>query len=171
MPRNTLTGVFADAITFLHWRAKKDEAESYRKTSRDTIQAYILPDPEDETVVPKDVYVDEDGHRHLEFKAPVEVDGIKYSGLVNQRKVSTGIDLDKVKAFLQPDEEARKELDDTEIARRWTLYNRVYKPVTEYVWDLGELYVLVQQELLEEYELDYLSTTDISWALNVEKSK
>jgi hypothetical protein len=85
--------------------------------------------------------------------------------------VSTGIDLDKVKAFLQPDEEARKELDDTEIARRWTLYNRVYKPVTEYVWDLGELYVLVQQELLEEYELDYLSTTDISWALNVEKSK
>jgi hypothetical protein len=176
MPRRSaaqdgLTGIFAEAVKFLNWRAKKDEAEKYRVNFRNTVHQYLVPDEDNEKIVPDDVRVDEDGHRHLEFKAPVEVNGVKYAGVVDQRRVSSYVDLEKVKAFFQPDEEAREELDDLERARRWSLQNRVYKPVDEYYWDLEHLYVMVQQGLLTEDELDSLCTTEVTWALNVEKHK
>lgn len=106
-----------------------------------------------------EVMVNENGSQIIEFAEPVAVDGVKVTGLENRRTAVTELDLDKVDAWLEGlDEETRK-----------AYAKKLYKPVTDYVFQPDALFALQQQGKITEDQLDSLMTTSESWALCVTK--
>lgn len=89
---------------------------------------------------------DSSGHRVLTFDEPVEIDGTTYAGLRNEARRTTLLD-----------EEAARE-----ILTQKGLLDHVVK--TQEYLDQDEIYVLYQQDLLTDTELEKIFTTRISWA-------
>ncbi len=99
---------------------------------------------------------DENGSKTVEFEAPLLIDGVKYTGLMNVRKESSELDLDLVDDLLD-------ELGQT--AR-----NRVVKKVVDYVVDPDELFKLNQEGVITDEQLDALFKTTVTWALGIKQA-
>lgn len=170
--RNSVSSAARAAHTFIFQRDIAQTANKAMKEARTGIQAFLLPDPENEELNPNSVRIDEKGHRYYDFDAPVEINGVRYKGLRFQRGVSANISLDKVREFFdclhngEPDPIWSK----AERERRAELKKSVYKPVTTWEWDFEELYRLNQEGKLTDDELDSFTQTNITWSLNVEKA-
>jgi hypothetical protein len=91
---------------------------------------------------------DEKGSKFWRLPAPVDVNGQTFTEVKRERRVSVGLD-----------EEATETLLHTK-----GLKDRVFKEVTTTVLDQDELYVLQQEGLITEEELDALFTENVSFA-------
>jgi hypothetical protein len=170
--RNAVSLVQRNALLFLQQNSIAAAANKLKNTARDEIKSYTLPDEDKEELNPNNVRIDENGHRYYDFEEPVTIEGKTYTGLRNQRTVSSFVDMDKVREFFdgtwQGDPDAT--LSEAEQARRADLKLRVYKPVTTWEYDFEELYRLNQQGLLTDAEIDMLTSTSVTWALNAVKA-
>lgn len=159
------------ALSFLQQNSIAAAATKAKNAARDEIKAFTLPDEDNEELNPNEVRIDENGHRYYDFPEPVTIDGKTYKGLRNQRTVSAFVDEDKVREFFDgtymgdPD----PTLSEAERTRRALMKQQVWKPVTTWEWDYEELYRLNQQGILTDDEIDSLTTTSVTWALNAVK--
>jgi hypothetical protein len=92
--------------------------------------------------------VDEKGSKFWTLPSPIEINGQKFTEVKRERRVSIGLDAEAADVLL-----TAKGLRD-----------RVFKPVTTEVLDQQELYVLNQEGLLSDEELDGLFTEDVAFA-------
>lgn len=170
--RKSVAAIQRAALTFVKQGLAVSSATKEKNKARDEIKAFTLPDPDNEKLNPNGVRIDENGHRYYDFEQIIEIDGNKYKGLCNQRNVSVDVDMDKVREFFEGTHEGDPDptLSQDEQVRRNTLKQRVYKPVTTWMWDFEELYRMNQQGLLSDEELDSLTTTNITWSLNAKKA-
>jgi hypothetical protein len=92
--------------------------------------------------------VDEKGSQFLELDEPVVIHGQTFRSLKRERRATP--------VFLQEDAEA--------LLEKKGLLDRVMKEVTTVVFDQDELYLLHQEGLISEEEIDSLFTENESWA-------
>lgn len=92
--------------------------------------------------------VDEKGSKFWELPTPIEVNGQTFKSVKREKRTSIVLAEEAVEALLE-----QKGLKD-----------RVYKPVTTVVLDQDELYVLNQEGLITDEELDSLFVENVSWA-------
>lgn len=169
--RSAVSLVQRNALLFLQQGQIAAAANSLKEQARDQIKSYTLPDPDDEELNPNDVRIDENGHRYYDFEEPVEINGVRYKSIRNQRTVSASVDMDKVRGFFDSTYEGDPDptVSRAERERRAALKDRVYKPVTTWQWDFEELYRLNQEGLLSDNEIDALTETSVTWALKAVK--
>ena len=129
------------AHQYLHYRDVEAEAKKAKPNSED-IKKYIAENGE------------ENGN-HIDwlFPSPVTIGSATYRGLRNQGKPDTFMDEDKAR----------------ELVEAKNLRDKVVREVTTEVWDWDELYVLNQQGLISDDEIDSLMTTEIKYSLVVIK--
>lgn len=156
-PRRTtpLLNIDKEFLLFVtNWRAAATAGNA-----RDKAKAQIKRWFESGGDVDHEVMVNENGSQIIEFPEPVAVDGVKVTGLENRRTAVTELDLDKVDEWLDSlDEETRK-----------AHFKKLFKPVTDYVFQPDALFALQQQGKLTEAQMDAMMTTSVSWALCVTK--
>lgn len=91
---------------------------------------------------------DDKGHKYLYFKNPIAIGGKKFSGLKRERRVSRLFDEDAAETLLEGK----------------GLLERVQKEVVTTVLDQDEVYVLNQEGLLTDEEVDSLFAESESFA-------
>lgn len=149
-PLQDIEKSFLEFITF--WRTAKT-AGTKRDKARNAIKDWF----EKGEYGSHDVTVNDQGSLLVEFDEPLMLDGVTVTGLENVRKQSDELDLDKVDAWLESLPEGQRQ----------ELTKRLYKPVTDYVFQQDQLYRLQQEGVLSEAAMDSLFSTDITWALTV----
>jgi hypothetical protein len=137
---------------FLYNRSVARAAGKLRDAARDVLKPWFDSNP-------ADVTVNDTGSKELEFDAPLLIDGVKYTGLVNVRKESSVLDLDKLDNLF--------DTMDPEVRAR--LHARVMKTVTDIVVDPDELFAANQEGVITDAQLDSLFTTEVSWSLGVKQ--
>jgi hypothetical protein len=131
---------------FLALKFQEGQITSRKNKLRDEISAFV--DANGET--------DEKGSRFWDLPTPIEINGQKFVSVKRERRSSPSIDEDKIRELLL----AKATVD----AGGVTLYSRVFKPVTEIVLDQAELYVLNQEGLITDEELDSFFVETVSFA-------
>lgn len=94
-------------------------------------------------------YQDESGHIRLDIP-PFEFGGKRFAGVKRERRVSRVLHEDRARA----------------LAEKYALTERLFPPSP--MFDQDELYVLYQQGLITEQEIDELFETRVSWAFKTE---
>lgn len=95
--------------------------------------------------------LENDGHRDLLFPEPVEIDGVTYKGLRRERRAPQYFDESKSREILE-----KKGLTEKVVTKRM---------VEVEDFDQNEVYVLHQEGLLTEEEMDAMLTTNETFAL------
>lgn len=140
--RKPVSTFLRNAQDFLFHKDEAAQAGAVRDDAKKQVRTYLESDADD-------VYEDEKKNRYVDFPAPVEINGVKYSGMKLQRNVTPTMDTD-----------AAEELLDTK-----GLTPRVRQVVETVVWDWDELYVLNQEGLITDTELDALMDKNVTWAV------
>ena len=123
--------------TYLYHRNMLKAMKSKQDEAGKALKAYI-----DEHGEP-----DDRGSLVVEFEEPVTIDGVEYSGMMQQRRASEYLDTDKVEKLA-----IEKDLRDRMVQM-------------EEVWDYAEIYVLYQEGLITEEEFDSLMDVSETLAL------
>lgn len=145
MTRRAVARWMQQAQSYLYERDVAAAATKRKNAAREFLYDYIL-DHGTETG---------DRHRQVDFPEPVTVGDAKYAGLELRRKVTPMLRTD----------------DAYDLLKARGLLDRVIEVVPaheRYNWE--ELYVLVQEGLLTEEEIDGLQDEDIVWALHVREA-
>lgn len=93
---------------------------------------------------------DDKGHRVFEFQNPIVIGGQSMKGIKRERRVSVGLDEEKAAEIIT------EKGDD--------VVRRVYKEVVETVLDQEEIYVLHQEGVISEEEIDAMFVERESFA-------
>lgn len=156
-PRRTtpITDISKEFLTFCtSWRTATTEGKK-RDKARDRIKEWFEKGGDAD----HEITVNDQGSQLVEFDEPVVIDGVRITGLENVRRQSDDLDLDKVDAWLDSlPEDTRK-----------ALAKKLYKPVTDYLFQQDALYALNQAGVITDAVLDSLFTTNLTWALTVKK--
>ncbi len=123
---------------FLTLKFQETQIVTRKNKLRDEVSAFVDQTGE----------VDEKGSKFWKLPTPIEVNGQKFTEVKRERRVSTSLDTEAVETLVNS-----KGLRD-----------RVFKQVTQEVLDQDELYVLNQEGLLTDDELDSLWVTSESFA-------
>jgi hypothetical protein len=123
---------------FLVLKFQETQVVTRKNHLRDEISAFV--DATGET--------DEKGSKFWKLPAPIEVNGQRFTEVKREKRTSVGLDEDAVETLVN-----EKGIRD-----------RVYKEVTTTVLDQDELYVLNQEGVISDEELDALFTENISYA-------
>ena len=151
-PLHDIERSFLEFVTF--WRTAS-VAGKKRDKARDHIKEWFEKGGDAD----HEITVNDQGSELVEFAEPLVLDGVTVTGLENVRKQSDELDLDKVDAWL----------DSLPEEQRKALAKKLYKPVTDYVFQQDALFRLQQEGVITEELMDSLYTTDITWALTVKK--
>jgi hypothetical protein len=153
------SAVLPDELTiaaheFIYNRAAEATATRVKNTKRDMLKGWLTM----KNALGKFVNgrVDENGHRHFDFKEPLTIGDETYTGIVAQRKTSSRIDLEAV-------EEALKAKGDSS-------YDLVFKRQVIREFDEEALYVLNQKGVVSDEELDSFTIEDESYSLTTVKA-
>jgi hypothetical protein len=104
---------------------------------------------------------DEDsGHHYLSLHTPVEWNGKTYAQLKRERRARVIFSEEKTRDLL---EEKERQFHEYSGEHRDFL-SRVFKPEVTMTFDSDELYVLYQEDILTEQDLDGLMETSYSYA-------
>ena len=157
--RTPLVDIKQEFHTFLYNWAVATDAGALRDKAKGKIKKWF------ETGGNGDLTVNENGSEFSEFDEPLEIAGRKITGLEHRRSVVSALDMDKVDAWLESLPE--------DVRIKYS--KKLYKPVTDYVFQPDALYALNQEgeipdELLDPDNEKGLITTDITWALHVTKA-
>jgi hypothetical protein len=125
------------AMQFLSLRHEEKVIKTRKDQLRDAIKKYMADNSR----------VDERGNQYFGLGDTITVDGKEYNALKNERKVSTYLDEDRL----------------VELAEGKGLRDRIIRTIE--VVDQDEVYVLNQEGLLTDEELDSLFEERITWAL------
>lgn len=153
--RTLVADITRRAHEFLFFRDDESEAKKKKETARNAIKEYFEKASK--------AREDENGHKYLDFDEPIQINGVRYKGLQNQRKVSSGIDVDLVEAWFD------NPANDPGYYRQ-SLKERVFKPVTTIEFDQDELYVLNQEGILPDDVLDSFMAQNVTWSLTAVKA-
>lgn len=123
---------------FLLLKFQEGQIVTRKNHLRDEISAYVDTNGQ----------VDEKGSKFWDLPAPIEVNGQKFTSVKREKRTSIGLDADATEVLM-----TQKGLKD-----------RVFKEVTTTVLDQEELYVLNQEGLLTDEELDALFTETTTYA-------
>lgn len=123
---------------FLLLKFQETQVVTRKNYLRDEISAYV--DAAGET--------DEKGNKFWKLPTPIEVNGQTFTEVKREKRTSIGLDEDAV---------------DTLVNEKG-VRDRVYKEVTTTVLDQDELYVLNQEGVITDEELDALFTEKVSYA-------
>jgi hypothetical protein len=123
---------------FLVLKFQETQVVTRKNHLRDEISAYVDENGE----------VDEKGSKFWKLPAPMEVNGQTFTEIKREKRTSIGLDEDAV---------------DTLVNSKG-VRDRVFKEVTTTVLDQDELYVLNQEGVISDEELDALFTEKISYA-------
>jgi hypothetical protein len=123
---------------FLILKFQEQQIVTRKNKLRDDVSAHVDATGE----------VDEKGSKFWKLPTPIEVNGQKFTEIKRERRVSTKLDVDAV---------------DTLVNEKG-LRDRVYKQVTTEVLDQDELYVLNQEGVISDAELDGLWVESASFA-------
>lgn len=126
-----------------------------RDKARDLVKAWFDKGGDAE----HEIAVNENGSQILVFDEPVLVDGVRVTGLENRRTPISELDLELVDAWLDSLPEAKRE----------EYSKRLYREVTDTVFEPDELFKLQQEGALTEAAMDSLFSTDVKFALCVTK--
>lgn len=96
--------------------------------------------------------LDAEGHKVVPFPAPIEVDGITYTGLRNERRRTTRLDEEKA----------------TEILKAAGLYDEATVKVT--TLDQDKIFALYQEEKISDADIAEIFVTEITWAFKPDKA-
>jgi hypothetical protein len=145
--RGSVSQILRTAHQYLFYRdqeaqAKKLKAAAYDPRKQTALRDYVAANGEPNG-----------DHRDWLFPEPFTIGTQTYLGLRNQASPSTFMDEEKAQELV--------------VAKG--LRARVVKEVTTEVWDYDELYVLNQQGVITDDEIDSLMVTDISHSLVVIK--
>lgn len=146
--RLVLSEIARRAQEFLYYRDDESTAKKQKEQARDAIKAYF-----ESTTKARE---DENGHKYFDFEEPIQINGVTYKGLQNQRKVTSSIDVGLVEAWLADQPSDFRE--------------RVFREVTVTEFDQDELYVLNQEGILPDDVLDSFTVQNPTWSLNVVKA-
>jgi hypothetical protein len=138
------------AHEFLFYRDTEAKATPIKNAARDLIKGWLTL--KDQLGRFPNGRVDENGHRYLDFDQPLVIGDVTYTGIQAQRKTSASIDLEAAEKLLR---EKGGE----------ALYDVVFKRQVVREFDEDELFVLHQQGVLTDDELDSLETETESYAL------
>lgn len=94
--------------------------------------------------------LDEKGSKFWKLEPPIDVNGQRFTEVKRERRVSVSLDEEKTQELLA--------------AKGPKVRDRVYKPVTEFHLDQDELYVLNQEGLITDAELDGLFAENVTFA-------
>jgi hypothetical protein len=131
------------AHQFLFYRDEQASAEKSRGQFAATLKSYIFEEGEETP----------EGHLEVLFPEPLNIGGVRYLGLRNQRTNPAPL----------LDEDRAQELLD-----QLGLRDRVAEEVTVTQWNWDELYVLNQQGLITDEQLDSLfDEPEPKWSLVV----
>ena len=167
MPRNTVVRRSRAARTpatplppieqtfhsFLFNGAQAKDASTLRDKAKDQLKKWFAGGGDAD----HEITVNENGSQAVEFEKPLDIGGRKIRGLENRRTAVTSIDPDLVDEWLDG---LPKDVRDK-------LSKRLLKRETVYTLQLGELYALNQEGVLDDATLDSFNTTDVTWAMNV----
>jgi len=137
-----------------NWRTASAAGKA-RDKARDHIKAWFAKGGDGKY----EIAVNENGSQLIELDEPIEVDGVRITGLENRRTVTSELDLELVDAWLESLPEDK----------RLAYSARLYRQVTDTVFEPNELFKLQQEGALSEAAMDSLFTTSESWALCVTK--
>lgn len=122
--------VTSKAIAALTLKAESNAALARHDVLKGELMTYLSEHGEE----------DERGHREFRFTNPITIGGAAFVGIKRERRVSLGLDEDKASEIL-----AEKGED---------IVRRVFKEVTTTVLDQDEIYVLHQEGVLSEADID-----------------
>jgi hypothetical protein len=126
-----------DLNSYLFHRALLKKLEDDQKRARERLMEYIAGHG----------LQDDRGSLVIEFDDPITIEGVTYTGIMNQRRASEYLDTDKVEKLA-----VNKDLRERMVHM-------------EEVWDYDEIYVLYQEGLITEEEFDWLMDVTEQWAL------
>lgn len=106
-----------------------------------------------------EITVNDNGSLAFEFEDPMVLDGVTVTGLEAVRRESSQLDLDLVDAWL----------DKLPEDRRAELTKKLYKRVTDVVFQPDALFALQQSGAISEDQMDSFYTTSTTFALTVKK--
>lgn len=125
----------------LYLMATHDEAQSkkQREELRDKLRPWLTESFE----------ADEDGNYFYEFPKPINLDGIWYTGLMAQRRVSEFVDDERANTLIY----------------KYGLANRCLRRVETFVIDYDELYAANQEGIVPDEDIDSIIDYDVNYAL------
>ncbi len=134
------------AHTFLFSKDQQDNYTERRSSSRELLLARLLhPENTDE------FRLDDKGNRYYDFDDPIFIGGKAYSGLQAQRRVYSEIDLGGAEHLMR--------------RLGQELFDRVFRQVTIRQFSEDDLYLLNQEGVVSDAELDDLIIEKETWAL------
>jgi hypothetical protein len=123
---------------FLALKFQETEIVTRKNKLRDEVSVHVDANGE----------VDEKGSKFWKLDPPIEVNGQKFTEVKRERRVSTSLDAEKAE----------------ELAVAKGIRDRLFKQVTTEVLDQDELYVLNQEGVISDEELDGLFVETESFA-------
>ncbi|MER5754314.1 hypothetical protein [Streptomyces sp. NPDC002088] len=123
---------------FLVLKFQETQVVTRKNHLRDEISAYVDSNGDE----------DEKGSKFWRLPEPIEVNGQKFTEVKREKRTSVGLDEDAVET----------------LANSKGIRDRVFKEVTTTVLDQDELYVLNQEGVISDEELDALFTENVSYA-------
>ena len=140
-----MNGALAEAVNgFLFNRAEQERATRMRDNYKFALRDWLMEEGE----------VDENGHRWLNFDAPLTVENRTWRAICAQRRIASSIDLDATETMC-------KELG---------LYDKVFPVVQVRQFDEDALYAANQRGEITDEQLDALITETETFAIVPVKS-
>ncbi len=136
-----LTDLTKSIHTYLFNRSSENTAKRYKSDAGNDLRRHIMENGRE----------DENGHKYLDLNPPLAIDGVTYTAIKLERRVSSSIDLDATEALMES-----KGLDE---------YNKVFKTVAVVEFDENEFYLANQLGVVTDDELDAVITEEVTYAL------
>jgi hypothetical protein len=137
--RRTSASIARKASQFLFLRNEEKVIRTRKEQERDAIKQWMQNNAE----------TDHEGHQYFYLPETVNIGGEKFNKLKNERKVSRYISEEKL----------------IELAEEKGVRDRVVKVIEIEVVDQDELYVLNQEGIISDEELDNVFEEDVKFAL------
>jgi hypothetical protein len=143
----SVNDILKAAHTFLFSRDQQQNYTEKRTDARDMLLEWLLTRGTDD----EGCRTDDRGNRYYDFTEPLFIGGTAYAGLQAQRRVYSEIDIGATEHLLR-----RLGTDP---------FDRVFRQVTIRQFDEDALYMLNQEGLVSDEDLDSLLIEKESWAL------
>lgn len=141
-----LTDLTKSIHTYLFNRSSEGFAKKQKTDAGNDLRQHIMENGRE----------DENGHKYLDLNPPLAIDGVTYTAIKLERRVSSSVDLDATEVLMTKKGQVE--------------YERVFKQVVVEEFDENEFYLANQRGIVSDDELDAVITEEVTYALVPVKS-